>query len=308
MAWIECVPNVSEGRRPAVVTAIVAAVRAVAGVHVLDVSSDPSHNRSVLTIAGTAATLKAAVAALFDAALPRIDLRAHTGEHPRLGAVDVVPFIPLEGSTMSECVALARETAAAVASRFGLPVFLYEQAAHSPSRRNLADIRRGEFEGLAAKLARPEWQPDFGPAQPHPTAGATVIGARAPLVAFNVNLATDRVAIAKQIARAVRERDGGLPAVKALGLALADRGLTQVSMNLLDYTVTSIRAAFDAVKAEAERRGARVSNSEIVGLVPRAALEDGIETAIQLAGFDRRQVLEERLRESEQVAKSQVGK
>jgi glutamate formiminotransferase len=308
MAWIECVPNVSEGRRPAVVTAIVAAVRAVAGVHVLDVSSDPSHNRSVLTIAGTAATLKAAVAALFDAALPRIDLRAHTGEHPRLGAVDVVPFIPLEGSTMSECVALARETAAAVASRFGLPVFLYEQAARSPSRRNLADIRRGEFEGLAAKLARPEWQPDFGPAQPHPTAGATVIGARAPLVAFNVNLATDRVAIAKQIARAVRERDGGLPAVKALGLALADRGLTQVSMNLIDYTVTSIRAAFDAVKAEAERRGARVSNSEIVGLVPRAALEDGIETAIQLAGFDRRQVLEERLRESEQVAKSQVGK
>ena len=292
---IECVPNISEGRRLDVVHAIADAVRAVAGVRLLDVSSDAAHNRSVLTMAGPAEPLKAAVLALYSAALQHIDLRTHAGEHPRLGAVDVVPFVPIEGVTMDECVALARDTAREVAARFHLPVFLYEDAATSPARRNLADIRRGEFEGLAAKLAQAEWQPDFGPSRPHPTAGATVIGARMALIAFNVNLATDRLDVAKTIAATVRFSSGGLPFVKALGLALADRGIVQVSMNLTNYEQTPVAVAFDAVAQEAERRGVDVLESEIVGLVPAAALPQAAETRLKLAHFMPEQVLERRL-------------
>jgi len=200
MPIIECVPNISEGRRAAVVAAIAQAIEATRGVRLLDRSSDATHNRSVLTMAGEAAPLKAAVLAMFDVAVRQIDLRSHSGEHPRIGAVDVVPFVPIEGVTMADCVSLARETAEAVAARFEIPVFLYEDAASHPSRTNLADIRRGQFEGLAAKLRSPEWVPDFGPARPHPTAGASVIGARMPLIAFNINLNTDRLDVAKKIA------------------------------------------------------------------------------------------------------------
>jgi glutamate formiminotransferase len=297
MPLIECVPNVSEGRRADVLDALVAALRAVAGVHVLDHSADASHNRAVLTIAGEPSALRAAVLALFDVAVSAIDLRTHRGEHPRMGAVDVVPFIPIEGATMADCVALARDVAAAVAARHDLPVFLYEEAASNPLRRNLEDIRRGEFEGLATKLAAPEWAPDFGPPQPHPTAGATVVGARMPLIAFNVNLATDRLDIAKNIAAAVRHSSGGFRFVKALGVTVAERGLVQVSMNLTNYEKTPIFRVFDTVRREAARYGVAVVDSEIVGLVPARALVATAEYFLQLSDFKSSQVLETRLRE-----------
>jgi glutamate formiminotransferase len=297
MALIECVPNVSEGRRADVIDATLSAVHGVAGVRVLDHSSDTSHNRSVLTLAGDAAAVRAAVLALFEAALGAIDLRAHRGEHPRLGVVDVVPFIPVEGVTMAECVALAREVGAEVASRHGLPVFLYEEAATSPARRNLEDIRRGEFEGLATKLMDPAWAPDFGPSQPHPTAGATVIGARMPLIAFNVTLATDRLDVAKNIAAAVRHSSGGFRFVKALGIPLADRGMVQVSMNLTNYEKTPIFRVFETVRREAARYGVSVVDSEIVGLVPDQAMVATAAYFLQLHDFKPGQVLEARLRE-----------
>lgn len=292
---IECVPNISEGRRPDVIERLVNRLRETTDVHVLDVSSDASHNRSVVTLMGDRTSLEDATIALFEHAVAEIDLRSHTGAHPRFGAVDVVPFVPIEGVTMMECVALARATAAAVASRFRIPVFLYEEAATSPSRRNLADIRRGEFEGLPAKLALSEWTPDFGPRTPHPTAGATAIGARMPLVAFNVNLATDRVDIARAIAARVRERGGGLPAVKALGVPTADRSVVQVSMNLTNYAMTSVRRAFEAVRAEAAGHGVDVVGSEIVGLVPAAALPEADIDVLRLTGFSPDQILEHRL-------------
>src|SRR5438093_13500165 len=299
MAIIECVPNVSEGRRPAIVEGLVTAIRNVPGVRVLDYSSDPSHNRSVLTLAGEAAPLKAAILALFEKALATIDLRTHTGEHPRLGAVDVVPFVPIEGVTMAECVTLASETARAVAERFGVPVYLYEEASTNPARRNLEDIRRGEFEGLAEKMRKPEWAPDFGPPTLHPSAGATVIGARMPLIAYNINLSTDRIDVAKKIAAAVRFSSGGFRFVKAMGVTLADRGIVQVSMNLTNYEKTPILRVFEAVKREAERYGVTVLDSEIVGLVPAAALIGTAQAALQLADFRETQVLETRLRQSE---------
>jgi len=299
MAIIECVPNVSEGRRPDVVRAIVDAVAATPGVHLLDWSSDPAHNRSVITLAGEASPLKRAVLTLFERSLASIDLRAHHGEHPRMGAVDVVPFVPISGVTMDECVQLARETAEAVSARFGLPVFLYEEAASTPARRNLEDIRRGEFEGLAAKLRLPEWAPDFGPARPHSSAGATVIGARMPLIAYNINLATDRLDVAKKIAAAVRFSSGGFRYVKAMGIALDDRGIVQVSMNLTNYEKTPLHRVFDAVRREAERYGVSILESEIIGLTPEAALTAAAQHYLQLERFSASQILERRLRETE---------
>lgn len=297
MAIIECIPNISEGRRPEVVAEIADAVRAVPGVRLLDVQSDPAHNRSVLTLAGEAAPLERAVLTLFEHTLPPVDLRSHTGEHPRLGAVDVVPFVPIEGVTMAQCVALAKTVGAAVAERFDVPVFLYEEASTNPARKNLEDIRRGEFEGLGAKLADPAWCPDFGPARPHPTAGAAVIGARMPLIAYNINLATDRLDVAKKIATAIRMSSGGFRFVKAMGLALDDRGIVQVSMNLTNYEKTPIFRVFETVKREAERYGVQVLESEIVGLVPANALLQAAEYYLQLQGFTSSQVLENKLHE-----------
>jgi glutamate formiminotransferase len=297
VAIIECVPNVSEGRRPEVVDALLQAVRSASGVRVLDASSDPSHNRSVFTMAGDADAVKAAVLALVAAAVERIDLRTHTGEHPRLGAVDVVPFIPIEGATMADCVALARDTAAGVATRFAIPVFLYEEAAASPARRNLEDIRRGEFEGLATKMSSPEWAPDYGPRQPHPSAGAVVIGARMPLIAFNINLATDRLDVAKKIASAIRHSSGGFRFVKAMGIALDDRGIVQVSINLTNYEKTPMHRVFDAVRREAERYGVTVLESEIIGLTPQAALVSAAEHYLQLGRFSSSQILDNRVRD-----------
>jgi glutamate formiminotransferase / 5-formyltetrahydrofolate cyclo-ligase len=296
MPVIECVPNVSEGRRMEVVNALVDAVRRTPSVRLLDYSSDTAHNRSVLTMAGEATSLKAAVVALFEAALPRIDLRQHTGEHPRLGAVDVVPFVPIADVTMDECVQLAKETAAEVADRFQVPVYLYEEASGNPARKNLEDIRRGEFEGLEAKMSAPGWAPDFGPARPHPTGGATVMGARMPLIAYNINLATNRLDVAKKIAAAIRFSSGGFRYVKAMGIAIEDRGIVQVSINLTNYEKTPMFRVFDAVKQEAARYGVTILESEIVGLVPAAALIGTAEHALQLASFTPNQILENKLR------------
>ena len=296
MAVIECVPNVSEGRRQDVITQLTESLRAVPGMRVLDVQSDAAHNRSVFTLAGDAAAMSAGIPKLFEGAIKAIDLTTHQGEHPRMGAVDVTPFIPIEGVTMAECVALAKSVAQDIASRFSLPVYLYEEASSNPERKNLEDIRRGEFEGLAAKMAKPGWRPDFGPAAPHPTAGASVIGARMPLIAYNINLATNRLDVAKKIATAIRHSSGGLRFVKAMGIPLEDRGIVQVSMNLTNYEKTPIFRVFELVKREAERYGVSVLESEIVGLVPSAALQQSIEWYLQLEGFSGNQVLENKLR------------
>jgi glutamate formiminotransferase / 5-formyltetrahydrofolate cyclo-ligase len=299
MPLIECIPNISEGRRPEIVREIASAVDSAAPtVRVLDVSSDAAHNRSVLTLAGDAPGLKAAILTLFARTIAAVDLTTHRGEHPRMGAVDVVPFVPIEGVTMADCVALAREVAGQVAERFKVPIYLYEDASENPARKNLEDIRRGEFEGLAAKMATPGWAPDYGPTAPHPTAGASVIGARMPLIAYNINLATDRIEVAKKIAAAVRHSSGGLRFAKAMGVKLDDRGVVQVSMNLTNFEKTPIPRVFELVKREAARYGVNVLESEIVGLVPQAALLAAAEYYLQLEGFKPEQVLESRLRQA----------
>jgi glutamate formiminotransferase len=297
MPVIECIPNVSEGRRPEVIDRLAAAIRSTSGVRLLDYSSDASHNRSVFTLAGEAAPLKTAILTLFEQAVSAIDLRQHKGEHPRLGAVDVVPFVPIEGVTMADCVALARDVGASVAERFGVPVYLYEDASTNPARKNLEDIRRGEFEGLAAKMASAGWAPDFGPTAPHPSAGAVVIGARMPLIAYNINLNTDRLDVAKKIAAAIRQSSGGFRYVKAMGVKVDDRNLAQVSMNLTNYEKTPIYRVFELVKREAARYGVSILESEIVGLVPSAALVSSAEFYLQLERFSGAQILEKKLRE-----------
>src|SRR3954452_24895301 len=296
---IECIPNVSEGRRPEIVAAMADAMRRLPTVRLLDYSSDASHNRSVFTLVGDAAGVEAAVLALFERALATIDLRTHTGEHPRLGAVDVVPFVPIEGITMSECVALAKRVGAAVAERFQLPVYLYEEASTNPLRKNLEDIRRGEFEGLEAKMTSAGWAPDFGAAAPHATAGASVVGARMALIAYNINLATDRLDVAKKIAAGIRHSSGGYRYVKSMGITLEDRGIVQVSMNLTNFEKTPIFRVFETVKREAARYGVAVLESEIVGLVPSAALHAAAEFYLQIEGFKPDQVLEHKLRQTE---------
>jgi glutamate formiminotransferase len=272
------------------------AIRRASGVRLLDTSSDASHNRTVFTFVGDSAGVLDAVLGLFGRALADIDLRTHRGEHPRLGAVDVVPFVPIEGVTMAECVALARAVGAAVAEQFQVPVYLYEEASADPARRNLEDIRHGEFEGLATKMTMAGWAPDFGSAAPHPSAGASVIGARRPLIMFNVNLAADRLDVATSIATAVRFSSGGYRFVKAMGVALRDRGIVQVSMNLTDYEQTPVFRVFETVTREAARHGVAVLGSEIVGLVPSAALTATAAFYLQLEDCRPDQVLENRLR------------
>ena len=295
---IECVPNFSEGARPDIVEAIVAKVRAESSARVLDLQSDASHNRSVLTLAGDPDSLFKAVLALVGACLTVIDLRTHRGEHPRMGAVDVIPFIPLEGATIKDCVALAHRVGEAIAKAHNVPVFLYEDAASAPHRKGLEDIRRGQFEGLAAKLKDPQWQPDFGPSEPHPSFGAVVVGARMPLIAFNVNLNTDDVEVAKKIAKGIRHSTGGYRFVKAMGLIVDINGrkVAQVSMNMTDFTKTPLFRVMETIRNEAARYGVAISGSEIVGLVPTQALIDSAEHYLQLTGFSNAQVLETRLR------------
>jgi glutamate formiminotransferase len=292
---IECVPNVSEGRRPEVVAAMADAIRRVAGARLLDASSDAAHNRTVFTLVGDAGGVEQAVLALFERGLVDIDLRTHRGEHPRVGAVDVVPFVPLSGATMDHCVDLARSVGASIAARFGVPVFLYEEASSHRARAHLEDIRRGGLPALATRMSTPAWAPDFGPSKPHPSAGVSVVGARKPLIAFNVNLATGRIDVAKRIASTIRESGGGLPYVKALGLTLVERGCVQVSMNLTDYEYTPITRVFEAVKREAARYGVTVRESEIVGLVPAAALAGVTPSDLGLNDLRDSQILEKRL-------------
>jgi glutamate formiminotransferase len=294
---LECVPNLSEGRRAAVISRLASAAEST-GVRLLDVSSDPDHNRTVLTLAGEEDALIGGLLALYETALAEIDLRAHVGVHPRLGAVDVVPFVPLGDTPMAAAVGAAKRLAMEVSRRFDLPVFLYEEAAARQDRRSLAAIRRGGFEGLARKLADAAWTPDYGPARPHPSGGATVIGARFFLIAWNAILDTADVAVARAVARAVRETGGGLPAVRALGFYLASRGHAQVSMNLVDFRRTSLRRALDRVREEAAARGARVVSSELVGLLPRQAALDVVRETLQLPALDASRLLEERLRET----------
>ena len=296
MKLIECVPNFSEGRRPDAIAAIRDAVAAVPGVAILDVSSDASHNRTVLTFV---APMEQAVPAAFAGiakARELIDLTSHHGEHPRIGATDVCPFIPLENATLDDCVALARALGARVGRELGIPVFLYEKAATSPGRVNLADIRRGEFEKARDEIGtNPDRVPDFGPNHVHPTAGATVIGARPFLVAYNVYLGpATNLSVAKEVAKAVRASSGGLPCVKGLGLEVD--GQAQVSMNLTDTDTTPIWRAFEAVKLEAERRGVTPTWSEIVGLVPERALFETAANSILLRGFSNDMVLEDKVR------------
>jgi glutamate formiminotransferase len=292
MSLIECVPNVSEGRRLEVIELLASTVRSVNGVRLLDFSSDRSHNRSVFTLLGDAGPLEDAVLAMFGCAASQIDMRRHRGVHPRIGAVDVVPFVPLAATSMETCVALARRVGSAVAERFMVPVYLYGEAASAVHRRHLPDIRRGQFEDLAAKMGRPDWTPDFGPSQPHPTMGASAVGARRPLVAYNVNLATTRLEVATAIASAIRESRGGLPGVRAIGVPLPERGLVQVSVNLTDYARTSLLDVFNAVKTLAAQHGVDVLESEIIGLTPAAALGGAAPADLQLLHFTPRHALE----------------
>ncbi len=293
---VECVPNFSEGRNPETVAALVAAIRSVKDVFLLDQEMDSDHHRAVLTFAGSPRGVAEAAFQVTRAATGLIDLRRHQGGHPRVGATDVVPFVPIHGVTMDDCVALAREVGHRIGIELSIPVFLYERAASAAHRMNLEAIRKGGLEGLTERMHNdPAWQPDFGPPMPHPTAGATVVGARAPLIAFNVNLNTGDLETAKAIAKKVRFSGGGLPYVKAIGVELASRRLVQVSMNLTNFEETPIHVAFEAVKAEAEMRGVQVAGSEIVGLVPQQALLHAAQQFLALQQFDSSQVLETRL-------------
>ncbi len=269
---VECVPNFSEGRRADVIDAIAGRVKATAGVHLLDRTSDGDHNRSVLTFAGEASAVSAAMEAAAEEAIARIDMNSHSGQHPRIGAVDVIPFVPLAGTTMDEAIELARSFGERIAQRFELPVYLYARAATRSDREVLADIRRPQYEGLRDLIAEPDNAPDFGPARLHPTAGAVAVGARPFLIAYNINLETRDVELAKRIARRVRERSGGLPRVQALGLYLDDLECAQVSMNLLDHAVTPLWLVWETVVGLAGAEGVNVRESELIGLCPLAAL------------------------------------
>ena len=292
---MECVPNFSEGRDLQKIDEIVSPFRAKAGVKLLDYSNDEDHNRLVVTVVGEPEPLRDAVLEAIGVAVELIDLNHHQGQHPRMGAVDVVPFIPIRNVTMEEAVALSKEVGKEVAKRYNLPVFLYEKSASAPHRENLAAVRKGEFEGMAEKIKQPEWHPDFGLAERHPTAGTVAIGARMPLVAYNINLNTPSLEIAHDIAKKIRFIGGGLRYCKAMGVELKDRGITQVSINMTDYTRTSLYRAFELVRVEARRYGVSIVGSEIIGLVPMEALIDTASYYLGLENFSMEQVLEARM-------------
>ncbi|WP_373789766.1 glutamate formimidoyltransferase [Bacteroides heparinolyticus] len=288
---MECVPNFSEGRDLEKIDKIVAPFRARQGVKLLDYSNDEDHNRLVVTVVGEPEPLRNAVLEAIGIAVRLIDLNKHQGQHPRMGAVDVVPFIPIKNVTMEDAIALSKEVGEEVAKRYDLPVFLYEKSATAPHRENLAAIRKGEFEGMAEKITQPEWQPDFGPARRHPTAGTVAIGARMPLIAYNINLSTPSLEIAHDIAKKIRFIGGGLRYCKAMGVELKDRGITQVSINMTDYTRTALYRAFELVRIEARRYGVSIVGSEIIGLVPVEALVDTAAYYLGLENFTMKQVL-----------------
>lgn len=294
---IECVPNYSEGRDLEKIEKIVDCFRGKPGVKLLDYSNDENHNRLVVTVVGEREPLKAAVIASVGKAVELIDLTQHHGQHPRMGAVDVIPFIPVRNTSMEECIELSKEVGAAIADLYNFPVFLYEKSASAPHRANLAAVRKGEFEGMAEKIKLPEWKPDFGPAERHATAGTVAVGARMPLVAYNINLNTNRLDIASDIAKKIRHINGGYRFVKAMGVDLADRGIVQVSINMTDFTRTALYRVFETVRFEARRWGVTIAGSEIIGLVPMAALIDTAEYYLGLEDFSINQVLELRIME-----------
>jgi glutamate formiminotransferase len=290
---VECIPNFSEGRRTEIIEAIAGAIKSVDGIRLLNYSSDQSHNRSVFTFIGAPESVKEAAFKGAEKAAELIDMTKHKGEHPRMGAVDVIPFVPVKNVTMEECIKLSKELGERIARELSIPVFLYEESATRPERRNLADIRRGEFEGMAEKIKDPAWAPDFGKAEIHPTAGAVAVGARMPLIAYNVNLSTSDINIARNIAKIIRESSGGLKYVKAIGVMLGDRNLAQVSINMTNYEKTSLYRVFELIRTEARRYGVHIVGSEIVGLTPMNALIDVAKFYLQLEGFDdKKQVLE----------------
>ena len=292
---MECVPNFSEGRDSARIEKILDAFRGKEGVKLLDYTSDKDHNRSVVTVIGSPGALRDAVIESIGLAVGLIDMTKHQGQHPRMGCADVVPFIPIRGCTIEDADRIAKETAKTAAERFGQPFFLYEYSASSPHRRNLADVRRGQFEGMAEKMKDPLWKPDFGPETIHPTGGVTAIGARPPLIAYNINLDTPDVEIASRIAERIRHIGGGLRYCKALGVMLNERNIAQVSINMTDFTKTAVYRIFEMAKMEARRYGVNVLGSEVVGLIPMQALIDCAEYYLQIEGFSIDQVLESRL-------------
>jgi len=294
---IECVPNFSEGRDPTKIEKIVQPFRGKEGVKLLDYQRDQNHNRMVVTVVGEPQALRQSLVEAVGIAVEQIDMTKHEGQHPRMGAVDVVPFIPIRNVTMAEAVAFSKAVAREIAERYNLPIFLYEASASTPARQNLAVVRKGQFEGMPEKLKQLEWKPDFGPDHVHPTAGVTAVGARMPLVAFNVNLGTDNLEIANQIALKVRHISGGLRFCKGIGVELKDRGIVQVSMNMTDYTKTALYRALELVRIEARRYGVNVVGSEIVGLVPMEALIDTAVYYMGIENFSINQVLEARLME-----------
>src|SRR6266568_6315680 len=295
---VECVPNFSEGRRIDVVDAIVNAMTSVPHVYLLGHEMDADHNRAVVTIVGSPETIGEAAIRGVETAIQHIDLTTHQGEHPRVGAADVIPFVPIRGVSLLDCVEIAKKVGREIASRFKIPVYLYEAAATRPERINLEKIRRGQFEALRNEIqTNPDRYPDFGEPRLHPTAGATVVGARKPLIAYNINLDTSDVSIAKEIAKRVRFSSGGLPFVKAMGVLLKDRIQAQVSMNLTDYEQTPMELVYEAVKAEAEHYGVSIAASEIVGLIPQKAIEQAVEFYLRIETFKPEMILENRLAE-----------
>lgn len=294
---IECVPNFSEGRDKEKVEKIMDCFRGKEGVKLLDYSADQSHNRLVVTIVGEMEPVKYAVLDAMGVAAQLIDMTKHIGEHPRMGATDVVPFIPFRNVCMEEAIELSKEVAKEAAERYNIPIILYEKSASAPERENLATVRKGQFEGMAEKLQQPEWKPDFGPDKIHPTAGVTAIGARMPLVAFNVNLNTNSKEIAAKIAKNIRHLNGGLRFCKAIAIDLSDKGIAQVSMNMTDYTKTALYRAYELIKIEAKRYGVHPIGSEIIGTIPMEALIDTAVYYLGVENFSMEQILETRMME-----------
>lgn len=292
---VECIPNFSEGRNKEVIENIVDALRGKDGVKLLDYSSDSDHNRTVVTVIGEPKALEKAIIEMAERVYKLIDMTKHEGGHPRMGALDVVPFVPVSEVTMEECIEIANKVGNEIAEKFNIPVYLYEDAARSAERQNLANIRKGQYEGFFEKIKKVEWKPDYGKSEVNVKGGCIAVGARVPLVAFNVNLATDKIEIADNIAKLVRHIGGGLRFVKAMGVKLEDRNIVQVSMNLVNYEKTAVYRAFEMVKMEAKRYGVSVVGSEIIGLVPMAALINTAEYYLQVENFSMDQILEKRI-------------
>ena len=294
---VECIPNFSEGIDKEKVENIVNVFRGVEGVKLLDYSSDADHNRTVVTVVGEPTALENAIINMAEKVYENIDMSKHKGGHPRMGALDVVPFVPIEGVSMEDCIDIANRVGKVIGEKYNIPVYLYEKAATAPHRENLAKVRKGQYEGFFEKIKEEDWAPDYGPREVNVKGGCVAIGAREPLVAFNVNLGTDNVEIADKIAKKVRHIGGGLRFVKAMGVMLEDRNIAQVSMNLVNYEKTTVYSAFEMVKMEAKRYGVPVIGSEVIGLLPMAALVKSAEYYLQIENFSMDQILEKRIAE-----------